>query len=246
MLALISGCQDNTKTLQSDIKEAVFKAEPIAPDDLNVTPIERVTSAHIRGLHLLNDQTGWASGVGGTVLHMTNGVQWEVIEVPGYAHLDFRDIYGFDALTALAMAAGEEGRLIRTEDGGKTWTEVYTNLEEGIFLDGIDFEGKIVFLEDVEEKTYRVDKMVYHLLTGTNLKKAAGIILGACDECNVGEAPTLSLNVALDDLLRPLGIPVSYGLAFGHIKRMLTIPTGIRAAMDADKNSFELLEAAVI
>ena len=109
-----------------------------------------------------------------------------------------------------------------------------------------DFEGKIVFLEDVEEKTYRVDKMVYHLLTGTNLKKAAGIILGACDECNIGEEPTLSLKVALDDLLRPLGIPVSYGLAFGHIKRMLTIPTGIRAAMDAEKNSFELLESAVI
>ncbi len=109
-----------------------------------------------------------------------------------------------------------------------------------------DFEGKIVFLEEVEEKTYRVDKMVYHLLTGTNLKKAAGIILGAFDECNFGEEPTLSLKVALDDLLRPLGIPVSYGLAFGHIKRMLTIPTGIRAAMDADKNSFELLEVAVI
>ena len=109
-----------------------------------------------------------------------------------------------------------------------------------------DFEGKIVFLEDVEEKTYRVDKMLYHLLTGTNLKKAAGIILGACDECNVGDAPTLALHVALSDLLGPLGIPVSYGLAFGHIKRMLTIPVGIRAAMDADRNSFELLEAAVI
>jgi muramoyltetrapeptide carboxypeptidase len=109
-----------------------------------------------------------------------------------------------------------------------------------------DFEGKIVFLEDVEEKTYRVDKMVYHLLTATNLKKASGIILGAFDECNTGEEPTLSLNVALDDLLRPLGLPVSYGLAFGHIKRMLTIPTGIRAGMDADKNSFELLEEAVI
>ncbi len=109
-----------------------------------------------------------------------------------------------------------------------------------------DFEGKIVYLEEIDEKTYRVDKMVYHLLTGTNLKKAAGIILGAFDECNFGEEPTLSLKVALDDLLRPLGIPVSYGLAFGHIKHMLTIPTGIRAAMDADKNSFELLEVAVI
>ena len=109
-----------------------------------------------------------------------------------------------------------------------------------------DFDGKIVYLEDVEEKTYRVDKMVYHLLSGTNLKKASGIILGAFEKCNTGEEPSLSLKVALDDLLRPLGLPVSYGLAFGHIKRMLTIPTGIRAAMDADKNSFELLEAAVI
>jgi len=52
--------------------------------------------------------------------------------------------------------------------------------------------------------------------------------------------------VALDELLRPLEIPVSYGLSFGHIKRMLTMPSGIRAAFDADKNSFELLEAAVI
>jgi len=109
-----------------------------------------------------------------------------------------------------------------------------------------DFEDKLVYLEDVEEKTYRMDKMLYHLLSGTKLKKAAGIILGSCDQCNTGEEPTLSLKVALDDLLRPLGIPVSYGLSFGHIKRTLTIPSGIRAAFDADKNSFELLEAAVI
>jgi len=109
-----------------------------------------------------------------------------------------------------------------------------------------DFENKLVFLEEVEEKTYQMDKMLFHLLSGSNLKKAAGIILGSCDQCNVGEEPSLSLEVALDDLLKPLGIPVSYGLAFGHIKRMLTIPTGIRASFDAHKNSFELLEAAVI
>jgi len=91
-----------------------------------------------------------------------------------------------------------------------------------------------------------VDKMLYHLLSGTNLKKAAGIVLGVFGECNINEEPTLSLKVALDDLLIPLGIPVSYGLSFGHIKRMITIPTGIRAAMNADKNSFSLLEPAVV
>jgi muramoyltetrapeptide carboxypeptidase len=109
-----------------------------------------------------------------------------------------------------------------------------------------DFENKIVYLEDIGEKTYRVDKMVFHLLSGTNLKQAAGIVMGIFAECNVNEAPTLSLKTALDDLLMPLGIPVSYGLSFGHIKRMATIPTGIRAAMDADKNTFRLLEPAVV
>jgi muramoyltetrapeptide carboxypeptidase len=109
-----------------------------------------------------------------------------------------------------------------------------------------DFENKLVYLEDVGEKTYRIDKMVFHLLSGTNLKKAAGIVMGAFDECNINEEPTLSLRTALDDLLKPLGIPVSYGLSFGHIKRQVTIPTGIRAAMNADKNSFRLLEPAVI
>jgi muramoyltetrapeptide carboxypeptidase len=109
-----------------------------------------------------------------------------------------------------------------------------------------DFENKIVYLEEIGEKTYRVDKMLYHLLSGTNLKSAAGIVMGVFGDCNVNEQPTLSLKVALDDLLLPLGIPVSYGLSFGHIKRMVTIPTGIRASMDADKNSFSLLEPAVV
>lgn len=109
-----------------------------------------------------------------------------------------------------------------------------------------DFENKLVYLEDVGEDTYRVDKMIYHMLSATKIKKSKGIILGACDKCNKGEGFTLSLKVALDDLLKPLGIPVSYGLSFGHIERLITIPNGIRAAMNADKNSFELREHAVI
>jgi len=109
-----------------------------------------------------------------------------------------------------------------------------------------DFENKIVYLEDIGEKTYRIDKMVFHLLSGTNLKNAAGIVMGVFGDCNINDEPRLSLKVALDDLLKPLGIPVSYGLSFGHIKRMLTVPTGIKAGMDADKRSFWLLESAVV
>ncbi|MEN8202457.1 MAG: LD-carboxypeptidase [Bacteroidota bacterium] len=108
-----------------------------------------------------------------------------------------------------------------------------------------DFENKIVYLEEIEEKTYRVDKMLFHLLSGTNLKRAAGIVMGVMGDCNINDEPRLTLKMALDDLLKPLGIPVSYGLSFGHIRRMITIPTGIQASFDADKNSLKLLEPAV-
>jgi muramoyltetrapeptide carboxypeptidase len=108
-----------------------------------------------------------------------------------------------------------------------------------------DFEGKIAYLEEVEEKTYRVDKMLFHLLSATNLKRAAGIVLGTFSDCNINDEPRLTLREALYELLEPLGIPVSYGLPFGHIDRMVTIPNGIRARMDGDENSLELLEETV-
>jgi len=110
----------------------------------------------------------------------------------------------------------------------------------------VDFKDKIVFLEDIEEKTYRIDKMVYHLLSGSNLREAKGIVMGAMGDCNINDEPRLSLKTALEDLLKPLGIPVAYGISFGHISRMIAIPAGIRARFDADKCKLELLEAAVI
>ena len=108
-----------------------------------------------------------------------------------------------------------------------------------------DFENKIVYLEEIEEKTYRVDKMLYHLLYATNLKKAAGIVMGVFSNCNINDEPRLTLKEAITDLLKPLDIPVSYGLAFGHIDTIVTIPNGIKARMNADKNTLKLLEKAV-
>jgi muramoyltetrapeptide carboxypeptidase len=109
-----------------------------------------------------------------------------------------------------------------------------------------DFENRIVYLEEVEEKTYRVDKMLFHLLEATNLKKAAGIVLGVFSECNVNDEPALSLKQAIEDLLAPLSIPVMYGTAFGHIDKIVTLPNGIRARMNAEKMGLRLLEPAVL
>ncbi len=109
-----------------------------------------------------------------------------------------------------------------------------------------NFENKIVYLEEIEEKTYRVDKMLFHLLEATNLKKAAGIVMGVFSDCNINDEPRLSLKVAIDDLFSPLDMPISYGLSFGHIDKIITIPNGIRASMNADRNRLKLLERAVL
>lgn len=92
---------------------------------------------------MVNDTVAWASGSGGTFLRTVDGNNWKADTIVGYTHLDFRDVHAFDANTALVMAAGEEGRILRTKDGGLHWTEVYTRLDSGIFLDGMDFNGEI-------------------------------------------------------------------------------------------------------
>ncbi|RLD75966.1 MAG: LD-carboxypeptidase, partial [Bacteroidetes bacterium] len=109
-----------------------------------------------------------------------------------------------------------------------------------------DFKDKIVYLEEIEEKTYKVDKMLFHLLSATNLKQSAGIVLGVFKDCNVNDEPRISIKQALDDLLKPLGMPVLYGLSFGHIDHKITIPFGIHGRMNTNDNSLELLEKAVL
>jgi muramoyltetrapeptide carboxypeptidase len=99
-----------------------------------------------------------------------------------------------------------------------------------------NFENKIVYLEEIDEKTYRVDKMLVHLLQATNLKKAAGIVMGVFNNCSINDEPRLTLKEAITDLLKPLDIPISYGMSFGHIDKTVTIPTGIRSRMNADRN----------
>ena len=111
----------------------------------------------------------------------------------------------------------------------------------------IDLRDKLVFLEEVGEAPYRIDRMLTQLLLDpTKLPAAAGVILGMFSDCEAeDESKSLSLTQVLYDRLAGLGIPVLYGLSFGHIKQNTTLPVGIRARMDADKKTLTLLERAV-
>ena len=111
--------------------------------ELEFQVMDAIQSDHIRGLHVVNDEIAWASGAGGSFMRCVTGKEWTADTIAGYTHLDFRDVHGFSDSVALVMAAGDEGRILRTEDTGATWAEVYTRLDTGIFLDGMDFFGNV-------------------------------------------------------------------------------------------------------
>ena len=111
----------------------------------------------------------------------------------------------------------------------------------------VDFTDKIVFLEDVGEKPYRVDRMLTQLLQSSNLAKAKGIVLGIFEDCQPkDEEYSLSLIDTLKERLGNLNMPVLYGFSFGHIQNMCTLPLGIEAEFNADAMTLQFLENAVV
>ena len=115
----------------------------------------------------------------------------------------------------------------------------------------IDFNGKIVFLEEFLEEPYRIDRMLTQMLQAGKLSNAAGIALGVfkmceSDETNPSFKNSFNLMEVLKDRLGNLGIPVIYGLSFGHVVDKFIIPFGIKAELSSESNQLKLLESAVI
>jgi muramoyltetrapeptide carboxypeptidase len=106
-----------------------------------------------------------------------------------------------------------------------------------------DFRGKILFLEDVEEAPYRVDRMFSTLKLMGALDQIAGFIFGECTDCDPGDGyGSLTLQEILDDYIRPLNIPAYSGAMIGHIRQQFILPVGGRVELAADAGSFRLLE----
>lgn len=106
-----------------------------------------------------------------------------------------------------------------------------------------DFRGKLLFLEDVSEAPYRVDRMLSTLKLMGALDAIAGFVFGECSDCDPGDGyGSLTLEQILHDHIAPLGIPAYRGAMIGHIPRQFIVPVGARAEMDADAGTFRLLD----
>lgn len=115
----------------------------------------------------------------------------------------------------------------------------------------IDTKGKLLFIEDVDIEPWVFDHMLCHLKNAGKLKEVAGVVVAECVNCvpydyKPGYYVDLSLEDILNYYLKPLRVPVLYGLPIGHTKDMATLPMGVRARLDADKKELTILENAVV
>lgn len=108
----------------------------------------------------------------------------------------------------------------------------------------IDPTGKILFLEDIGEKTYRVDSMLTQLRNAGKFDSCAGILLGAWTDC-IPEIPerTLTLAEIFSQLIVPAGKPAIWDIACGHCTTTLSLPMGRMCRMDAGNCTIVVEEA---
>ncbi|MYN17604.1 LD-carboxypeptidase [Rugamonas sp. FT107W] len=109
-----------------------------------------------------------------------------------------------------------------------------------------DFKDAILYLEEVNEEPYRIDRMMTQLQLSQGYRNAAAVMLGIFENCEGADGESaLSLDDTVDQHLLPLTRPAVAGYSFGHIRHQFTLPVGVRARLDTGQQTLTLLEPAV-
>jgi muramoyltetrapeptide carboxypeptidase len=111
----------------------------------------------------------------------------------------------------------------------------------------IQTEGKILFVEDIGEKPYQIDRMLMQLRLAGKLKGVRGLIFGEMLNCVQPNGQNYTLQRVIDRVLGDFRVPIVYGLRSGHVSGgNITLPFGVQAELAADMSGVELkiLEAA--
>lgn len=104
----------------------------------------------------------------------------------------------------------------------------------------------ILFVEDIGEDVYRIDRMLTQLKNAGILNQISGFIFGQCTNCKPGDQPNFTLKQVLEDHIILLKIPAWYGSMIGHIKDKFTIPIGVEVEINASTGTIQMLDSATI
>ncbi|HUU32864.1 MAG TPA: LD-carboxypeptidase [Vicinamibacterales bacterium] len=109
-----------------------------------------------------------------------------------------------------------------------------------------DFRDAVLFLEDVGEAPYRIDRMLQQLALSGVLRQAKAVVWGTCSDCDPGEGfGSFTLEDVLNQHLKPLGVPAWHGAMIGHVTKQFTLPLGIEVEADAATGTIRMLAPAV-
>lgn len=97
----------------------------------------------------------------------------------------------------------------------------------------VDTKGKILFIEDVDEMPFRLDKMLTALALSGKFRDCEGIILGTFERCEEADHPSLSLRDIFEEVVLPWDKPTILNLRAGHIYPQSTLPMGAEVSFDA-------------
>jgi muramoyltetrapeptide carboxypeptidase len=107
----------------------------------------------------------------------------------------------------------------------------------------IDTSGKLLFLEDVGEKPYRVERMLTHLRMAGKLERLAGLVFGDFTQCDA--EGSRDVRGVIRELFGKAPYPVVMGIPAGHGEENLALPFGVKMALDGNAGILSLIESPV-
>ncbi len=104
------------------------------------------------------------------------------------------------------------------------------------------FDNHILLLEDRGEAHYRIDRMLSQMKLAGCFEGIAGLVLGSFEECGALDG----IFQIFEEHFRDIGVPILAGFDVGHGKQNTTIPFGVDATLDTDKQSLSFDQPATI
>lgn len=111
----------------------------------------------------------------------------------------------------------------------------------------IETRDTILFIEDLAEPAFRIDRMLMHLKLAGKLEGVRGLIFGEMLQCGPRNGQDYTLQEVVERVVGDLGIPVAYGLKSGHVTRSnITLPFGVNARLTTGSTISLELAASVL
>ena len=113
----------------------------------------------------------------------------------------------------------------------------------------IDSKDKIIFLEEIGEEPYRVDRMINQLRLAGKFKDCAGVVFGDFADCgssnnslnDSSNSPPNKEDIREIILKLQLSVPVLYNFKCGHCSPSASLPLGAMAQLDSNRSLFEII-----